>query len=424
MRVRLMQIVDFWVGVPLCALLSIIGALQRLISTKDPSSTKPSPSRILFIELSEMGSAIIAYSALVKAQKLASGTPPYFLIFRRNRESAELLRLMPKENLLVIDDHSFIAFAFSALRALMKIRSLKFDVVLDLELFSRFTALLTFLSGAPMRIGFHRHTGEGLYRGNFLTHRVNYNPHQHMAYNFLSLICAMEAPADEIPMLKRDVRSELTPLPRLTSTASELSRLLELVQSVNPDVTSSSTLIVFNPDPGDAVPIRGWPEVRFAEVAKYLVQQYPDAFAVVIGLRRSTPYAMRFMDIVGKARCVDLTGRTKDLKELLTIFELSKLLVTNDSGPAHMAALTGLESVVLFGPETPALYSPLGSESISLYAGYACSPCLSAANHRHTWCKDNKCLQAISVEQVLAAAQSSLAKQGLSPQNVVSQRGL
>jgi len=371
-----------------------------------------------------MGSAIIAYSALLKAQKLAEGEPPYFLIFRRNRESAELLRLLPEDHLLVIDDHSFLAFAISALRSLVKIRAMKFDVVLDLELFSRFTALLTYLSGAPMRIGFHRHTGEGLFRGNFLTHRVNYNSHQHMALNFLSLACAIEAPADEVPMLKRDVRSEVTALPQLTSTPNELTRLLDLLRSINPAITTTSTLIVFNPDPGDAVPIRGWPEARFAEVAKSLVQDYPEAFAIVIGLKRSTPYAKRFADIVGAARTIDLTGRTRDLKELLTIFELSKLLVTNDSGPAHMAALTGLQTVVLFGPETPALYAPLGSAAVSLYSGFACSPCLSAANHRHTWCRDNKCLQAITVDQVLSAARSALAKHGIHSAVVHSQQSL
>jgi hypothetical protein len=55
---------------------------------------------------------------------------------------------------------------------------------------------------------------------------------------------------------------------------------------------------------------------------------------------------------------------------------------------------------VLFGPETPALYGSIGN-SIAITANLACSPCVSAANHRKTPCQDNVCMQAITVAQVL-----------------------
>ena len=75
-------------------------------------------------------------------------------------------------------------------------------------------------------------------------------------------------------------------------------------------------------------------------------------------------------------------------------------MVSNDSGPPHFASVTGLHSFVLFGPETPALYGALGGRSTPIYLGLACSPCVSAANHRKTPCKDNVCLQRITPEQV------------------------
>ena len=405
MRVRLMQLIDFWIGVPLCAVLSIWHCLIRALLPRSPAS----PKKILFIELSEMGSAILAHSALVKATQLAAGEPPHFLIFRRNRESCEVLDLLPPDHILVIDDRSLPVFAWSALRTLWKLRAIGFDTVLDLELFSRFTALLTYLSGARNRVGFDRHTGEGLFRGNFLTHRVNYNPHQHMALNFLALACALEAPADQIPLLKRDVRPLLLEPPQHRSSQSEQQRVLELVQRRQPRIDRDSILLIFNPDPGEAIPIRGWPEQRFAEVASALLGEYPGSVALVVGVARSAPFAERFLQRVGNERCADLTGATTTLDELLTLFEMAKLLVTNDSGPAHLASLTRLPSVVLFGPETPALYGPLGGRSINLFSAYSCSPCLSAANHRHTWCTDSRCLHAIAVEQVLSAARQALA---------------
>ena len=80
-----------------------------------------------------------------------------------------------------------------------------------------------------------------------------------------------------------------------------------------------------------------------------------------------------------------------------------KVLITNDSGPAHFGSLIDIHTIVLFGPETPALYKPIGNSVTILYSGFSCSPCITAFNHRNTICSDNKCLQAISVKQVLTA---------------------
>ena len=84
-------------------------------------------------------------------------------------------------------------------------------------------------------------------------------------------------------------------------------------------------------------------------------------------------------------------------------------MVTNDSGPAHIAAAANLQTIVLFGPETPKLYGPLGTARV-LYAGLACSPCATAYNHRKTACTDNVCMQAISVDTVYSELDSVLAQ--------------
>jgi ADP-heptose:LPS heptosyltransferase len=332
----------------------------------------------------------------------------YFLIFEKNRESCEILGEIPPERVLTIDDRSFFKVTFSTLRVLLKIRKLRIDTVIDLELFSRFTALVTYLTGARNRIGFHRYTNEGLYRGNFLTHPVLYNPHRHISLNFLALVCAINAPRQEIPLVKRDVESLLVPLPRIESSAEERREIAEVLLQENPSVTDQSPLIIVNPDPGDALPIRGWPLDRFAELSARMQRRYPDSFIVVIGLVRSRPHALTIREHVDRARFVDLTGRTRNLRALNALFERSKILVTNDCGPAHIAALAGTKTVALFGPETPALYGPLGNEAVNLYANYACSPCLTAANHRRTVCNDNRCLQAITVEEVERAVDRSL----------------
>jgi ADP-heptose:LPS heptosyltransferase len=82
-------------------------------------------------------------------------------------------------------------------------------------------------------------------------------------------------------------------------------------------------------------------------------------------------------------------------------------MLTNDSGPGHFSAVTDLRTFVIFGPETPRLYGSLGN-STPIYAGLACSPCVSAANHRKTPCTDNVCLQVIKPEVVLEPLRAAL----------------
>ena len=82
-------------------------------------------------------------------------------------------------------------------------------------------------------------------------------------------------------------------------------------------------------------------------------------------------------------------------------------MVTNDSGPAHIAAAANLQTIALFGPETPKLYGPLGAAR-TLYAGLACSPCATAYNHRRTACTDNICMQSITVDAVYSELESVL----------------
>ncbi|MFM1846840.1 MAG: hypothetical protein RL417_314 [Pseudomonadota bacterium] len=403
-----MQIVDRWVGVPLCAGLSVVRGLGSFIYP--PSNHKP--KKILFIELSEMGSAIIAHSALERVKALFPDATPYFLIFKKNRESVDLLNTIPYENVLTISDKSFIDFTVSAAKMLFQIRSLKIDTVIDMELFSRFTTIFSFLTGAKRRVGYHNYTAEGLYRGNLISHRVFYNPHQHMAYNFMALVHALEADQADAPLLKKDVRPMLQPLPRFEATPQEHADMVAVVKELYPAFSEESELIIFNPDPGDALPIRGWPMESFDELARRLLDRNPRAVIGVVGLGRSKSYAERLKHATAGAgregRCIDLTGRTRSLRELLAILKFSTMLITNDSGPAHMAALTDIKVITIFGPETPALYGPLGPNAANIFAHFSCSPCLSAANHRHTICQDSKCLKAISVEEVYRAATTAL----------------
>jgi ADP-heptose:LPS heptosyltransferase len=88
------------------------------------------------------------------------------------------------------------------------------------------------------------------------------------------------------------------------------------------------------------------------------------------------------------------------MRQLLVLFTLADVLVTNDSGPAHFASLTSIHVITLFGPETPALFAARTPRNLAIWAGISCSPCVNANNNRQSPCRNNLCMQQISVDQV------------------------
>ena len=129
------------------------------------------------------------------------GAELYFVIFARNVGSLDLTGDFPPANVFTIRDTSLFHLAWDTLAFLVWTRRNAIDTVIDLELFSRFTALITGFSGAQRRVGFHRFHQEGLYRGEMLTHRVAYNPHLHIAKNLIALVEALAVP-EQVPYTK------------------------------------------------------------------------------------------------------------------------------------------------------------------------------------------------------------------------------
>jgi len=399
-----MRVVDYWVGLPLVRLLSIARALTAPLRRPPPSAP---PAAVCFIELSEAGSTVLAWPAVQRLRAMFPETRVVWLIFEPHAQGLELAKTVPRDNVLTIRTRTFAEFAIDTFRVLFRLRRLGVDTVVDLELFSRFTALLSLLSGATRRVGFDRGANEGLYRGNFLTHRVFYNPHLHISSNFLALVNALARPAaPTAPVVKELLPREvpgpvIAPRPEAEETAR---RILTAVFPVDP---GTGPLILLHPDPG-ALPLRGWPLERFAELALRVAETWPDARVGVLGVPETRDMAETIVTRVGSERCRSLAGATRDLPELVDLFHAADLLVANDGGPAHFAAATGLPVIVLFGPETPRVYGPLGPRVRSLFAGLCCSPCFSAWNHRRSTCTANACMDAISLETVWNAVRNVL----------------
>jgi ADP-heptose:LPS heptosyltransferase len=353
-----------------------------------------------------MGSTILASSMITQVKARERPAEPCFVIFRKNAPSLRLLGLFREDCIFTIRDDSLVAMAVDVVRFMRFCRAKRIDTVIDLELFSRISSLLSLASGATTRVGFHNYRGEGLYRGEHLTHRVHYNPYQHMSQNFLALVEALDGPR-EIPTPKRFIPAQPPPV-RAVVEPEAFAYVQGALRDCYP-VTNGHRVIVVNHDAGDLLPIRSWPRERFVELIRRLLAGDANRVVVLMGIAAAGESARDIAARVGDPRCVDFVGRTRTLVDVVQLFHQSDLLVTNDSGPAHFASLTHIKSITLFGPETPVLYGNMGEDAVHLFAHLACSPCLSALNHRDSECTDNKCLQAISVEDVLRQAERLLA---------------
>jgi len=409
MNVDTMRAVDKWAGIPLTFLLTQLHRLARFFGKRKPRTLR----RILWIELSEMGSTILVDPALKKAEKELSAEL-FFLIFAKNGASLELTGTIAPENIFTLRENNIFLLLIDSCRFLLWARKNRIDTVIDLELFSRFTALLSGSAGADRRVGFYSFHNEGLYRGELLTHRVAYNPHIHIAKNFIALVLALQAERDDIPYTKEKISDEELVLPRFKCPEEDLLAMEERIGALAPEYRRGQTpLILINPNASELLPQRRWMPERFAALIGKILAQHEKNLVLITGAPSEKEEAAEMCARIGSKRCLNFAGALK-LTELPILYTLATLMVTNDSGPGHFSAITPLPTFVLFGPETPKLYGSLGN-STPIFAGLACSPCVSAANHRKTPCHDNRCLQAIEVEEVYAALLPVLEKNSQPP---------
>ena len=397
LNVDSMRRIDRLAGVPLCALATALLEIWWWLRPIRPLPVR----RVLFIELSEMGSTILADPAMRKARARLNAEL-FFVIFTQNAGSLDLTGTIPRANVFCIRNTSLWDLALDTLKFLLWTRRNKIDTVVDLELFSRFTALLTGFSGANRRVGFYRFHNEGLYRGEMLTHRVAYNPHIHIAKNFIALIDALLSDTPTIPYSKTLISNDELTIALPSPSTQEREALLMRIKNLVPNLDLARfRIVLINPNASELLPLRRWMPERFAELIRRVLAAYDDVIVLITGAPSERPDAEKMAAECRSDRCVSFAGQSA-LSDLPLLYALAVAMVTNDSGPAHFAAAAGLPTIVLFGPETPNLYQPLGN-SKAIYAGIACSPCVSAHNHRKSACNDNVCMRAISVEQVFQA---------------------
>lgn len=402
-----LQIIDRWIGIPVCLVLSLVEKVLRLFRGETAASK---PRRILFVKFAEQGSTVLASPAIRRAVGMVGRENVYFIVFKENRFILDVMGLVPEENVITIRHRNFIDMAVHAIGALRNLWDLKIDAAVDLEFFSRSSAVLTYLSGARRRVGFHTFFGEGPYRGDLMTHRLLYNPYLHTSQIFEQMVEALEHDPQQLPTFGVPPPVLNEELPRFAVQEGEEEQVREIIKEAAGSATVPR-LVLLNPNASDLIPLRRWSTGRYVELAKRLLAAYPDIYIAMTGAPDEAGPIAAIARSVGSPRCFSTAGKTT-LRQLLVLYGLSEVLVTNDSGPAHFAALTPVSVVTLFGPETPSLFASRTPRNTAIWKGIVCSPCVNAYNNRQSPCRNNLCMQQIEVGEVFDAVGKAIELRG------------
>ena len=377
-----MRKIDTIVGNLVCLILYLFERMRSCFLSNKTAMQEP--HKILVIKYLGMGSLLYATPAMSAIKKKHPACKIVLLTFEESRELSEIIQLF--DTVFTVRTGNIFVLLKDTFSTLAVIRRDYFEYVLDLEFFSRYSTIVSYLSEAKCRVGY---SIPQIWRGNLLHIPVQFNHFQHISRVFADQIEALGIAVDDCIVGKLEIFDDslLAVKKLLLSFGVQLNLLL-----IGVNINASN--LAFE---------RRWHKENFIRLIEVVSKRY-GVTILLIGSKSEEQYVTDlYNDLSGFARqrTFNLSGKT-DLKELVALFSLMDLFITNDSGPLHIAAATGVKTVSFFGPETPQLYGPQGGNHCVFYAGIECSPCLNALNAKIANCAgDNRCMRAIRSEEVI-----------------------
>ena len=317
------------------------------------------PFRILVRGTNWLGDSVIAADAV---RALKHGRPDAHLTVAAPARLAALWKLIPEvDEVLELGDGGLLA----VVRLLRAQRP--FDVAVVLPNSLR-TGLEVWLAGIPRRVGFRGHHRAWLLN-QIAPERAKPGPVEHQVHRYARLAKSLGANA-------------APPLPRVASHASNGVTKLGLCPGA------------------EYGPAKRWLPERFAEVASAVAGARPVQW-LLFGTAADGAAGAQIEEQLGD-RCVNRIGKTT-LDELAAELRECRLLLTNDTGTMHLAALLGVPVVAVFGSTEHRLTGPLGDGHRIIRHHVECSPCFLRE------CPiDFRCMKAVTTDEVTAAVLSFL----------------
>ncbi|MCF7907751.1 MAG: lipopolysaccharide heptosyltransferase II [Candidatus Omnitrophica bacterium] len=331
--------------------------------------------RILIVTVNWLGDALM--------------TTPVFKAIKDQFPSSYLGVMVPERVRGVFDDNPFIdeVIVFdeknnqkgliAKLRFIKFLKEKKFDTAFLIHR-SATKAIICWLSGISLRIGYKR-----LKNLFFLTKTVSVpQGFLHRQDYYLNLFESQDIVINEkIPTFFIDRKTQQ----QVDVSLQVLKQKHSLIVGINPSANWK---------------LKRWPAKNFSRLADFLIKKHRAAI-IFIGAKDQRSIVDEVIKNM-EFKAYDFCGKTS-LKELGALIKNSELFISNDSGPAHLAASLGVTTIALFGPTARELTAPRGRKVIIIQKDFDCKiPCYDLN------CLNNKCMSNITVEEVAAAAAKQL----------------
>jgi lipopolysaccharide heptosyltransferase II len=329
--------------------------------------------KLLVIKLRAVGDVLLATAVLPNLREAFPDATIDFLVERGCRDVVE-------GNDRVDTVIVFSKTALNGARILLDLRRGRYDMVIDLFGNPR-SALMTFASGARYRVGYD-------FRGRAYAYNVLVKPRGADVHN-------VEFNLDALRRIGVPVTHASPHFPLSEGDREFARREAERLG------LSGSLAVGFNP--GANRPTERWPAERFAELGALLAARYAARICVFWGPGEK-PLAEGIAARIGNAAAV---APPTSLKQLGAMFERCSLVVSNDTGPMHIAAALGRPTVGIFGPVNPLLQGPYGEcARFVRREGLLCLGC----NYDRTCPIGNSCMTELDAESVFGAVEELIVR--------------
>ncbi len=374
-----------FLNVLLYSLVRIAGKILRINHNLD----RPF-ERIVVCKLKGMGSIVQASALLATLRK---NYPSAEIIFVSTQANKSILNFYGDSinGTIFIQDNSIYQLIKSSVSALLKLWKFRPQVYIDIEVYSNYSSLLCTLSAASNRFGYYK--SDKNYRTGLYTHLMYYNIKAPLSEIYLQM-------ARILPI--KEVVHELIPLILSNEIQSNSNQRL---REFNPQIELSNYLVI-NPNASDLRLERRWPAEYFIQLIQEIRVLKPEMFLVLIGNKQEANYVKEIAKHFQQDNhVIDSSGKLK-LDELIAVMNHAEGIITNDTGPLHLALALRKKTIGLFGPCAPDQYGQMKT-CIPVYTNVYCSPCV------HEFIKppcagDNQCMKRMIVSLVLDALKQLL----------------
>ena len=361
MKINWYRNADKTLGSIICRIIGLIPKQKTNLNTLNS---------IAIIKLWAVGESVLTLPMIQAIKEKHPEAKITIIARQRNKEVYECLSF--------VDD--VILFEHENLFKIIKLFK-KFDLSIDCEPYLNISAILGRWI-AKKQIGFSHGNRARLYNQS-----VEYNDKQHVVKTYLDLAKLL------------NIDKEYESLPKLNYSQEDSKKIDDLLKSNN--ITKKDLLIGVCASVAESGKNRMWPNENYSKVIDYIIRKYK-AKTVLIGGKNDLAHEQIRELCKQKEKVINLSGKTS-LKELFNLVEHCKLFISNDTGPMHIAAAQGIQTIGIFGPNLPTRFAPYGKKNFSVYAKQWCSPCINVHKGSFPECYNEikgKCLKEITPKMV------------------------